>query len=117
MSRSGITEADVRIRKDLFGIDSATIRITAQFREALPGAVLERYTAYNQTMAGSEVYRETVATLGHELASTLSGHIGVLFSGELGERYIASTASPISRTGRCSDRAPMPSCCSRPFAS
>jgi methyl-accepting chemotaxis protein len=90
MSRSGITEADVRIRKDLFGIDSATIRITAQFREALPGAVLERYTAYNQTMAGSEVYRETVATLGHELASTLSGHIGVLFSGELGERYIAS---------------------------
>jgi methyl-accepting chemotaxis protein len=87
MSMTGISEADITLRLGLFGVGTATFAVTAQFADMLPTTVFQRFTAYNRTMSDSEVYRETVAAHGDELARILARHIGVLFSGELGERY------------------------------
>jgi methyl-accepting chemotaxis protein len=100
MTNSGISEADIKIRQGLFGVGPATFAVTARLARGLSAVVLQRYTAYNKTLSGSEVYRETVATHGNELAETLAKHIGVLFSGDLGERYRESLGRVTDIEGR-----------------
>jgi methyl-accepting chemotaxis protein len=100
MSHSGISLADVRLRQALFGVDITSFNVATAYRDHLPEAVHQRYTAYNQHIASSDIYRETVNLHGEELVRTLSDHIGVLFAGNLGEPYIAS----LNRVTQIEDR-------------
>jgi methyl-accepting chemotaxis protein len=85
-----LNAADLAVRLPLFGVDSSTLQLVSTLREGLLAEVAKAYSSYNARIAENPAYTDAVLTQGNELATMLSEHASVLFSGKLDNAYISS---------------------------
>jgi methyl-accepting chemotaxis protein len=85
-----VSQTDIAVRRPLFGVDEATLRLARGLQQNLAETVEAKLIAYNTAMATHAAYADTVRRYGDDLAAGLALHAETVFTGELDEEYLSS---------------------------